>query len=68
MKEALSIVEKGAIQKGCFHYWRGECKVLEELVCRERKCSFCETEKEYNKRQKEFYRKYKPIKPRRRML
>ena len=60
-------MEKSTKKKGCYHYWRGECRILEELVCEERKCSFCETEKEYNKRQKDFERKFRPIKPGRKM-
>lgn len=50
-------------KKDCWHYWRGECGVLESLVCEQRNCSFYETEEEYIKRQKAFKDKYDPIDP-----
>lgn len=50
-------------KKDCWHYWHGECKTLESLVCEERDCSFYENSNDYMKRQAEFNRKYTPIVP-----
>lgn len=35
--------QKTTIKTDCFGYRKGECKVLYELVCAERNCSFYKT-------------------------
>ncbi len=50
------------IQTDCFAYRHGLCCVLEELVCKEHKCSFYKTREQYRQdaekyRQKQMARK-----------
>ena len=52
-------------KKDCWHYWRGECKVLDSLVCEEGVCSFYEKPENYIKRQAEFDKKHPSIAPKR---
>lgn len=42
-------MEQTMVKTDCFGYRKGECKVLYELVCKERKCSFYKTCEEYRR-------------------
>ena len=50
-----------AASKNCVWYREDSvsgCKLMTELICSRRKCSFCETERQFLKRQKEFEEKH----------
>ncbi len=45
------------INTGCVWYSKNSasgCRIMTELICAERKCSFCETEKDYKERMRIF--------------
>lgn len=49
LNERMRIMNSTKVKTDCFGFRRGECTVLYELVCEQRKCSFYKTCKDYNR-------------------